>query len=162
MSRGAGRAVQTGAPLLKDAIEAYLARPKLRSDIHKREFRRQLHLHLRDWLRLLLDEISKRMVVERHRALEKVPSSANHTLRRFRAVWNHARRTHDLPECPTLAIEWYEEAPDGRVIGATSSSAGLVTARALQFRPALKAVSDSPLLEGEEPGYNVLSSSFNG
>ena len=51
MSRGAGRTVQTGAPQIRDAIEAYLARPKLRSDIHKHELRRQLHLHLRDWLR---------------------------------------------------------------------------------------------------------------
>ena len=116
MSRGAGKAVQTGAPLLKDAIEAYLARPELRSETHKREFRQQMNLHLRDWLRLPLDEISKRMVVERHRALEKVPSSANHTLRRFRSVWNNARRTHDLPECPTIAIEWYEVLPDGRII----------------------------------------------
>jgi Arm DNA-binding domain len=35
MSRGAGRQVQTGAPLLKDAIEAHLARPRLRSEVHK-------------------------------------------------------------------------------------------------------------------------------
>ncbi len=35
MSRGAGRQIQTGAPLLKDAVEAYLARPRLRSEAHK-------------------------------------------------------------------------------------------------------------------------------
>jgi len=47
---------------------------------------------------------------------QTVPSAANHTLRSFRAVWNHARRTHNLPEAPTVAIEWFEERPDGRVI----------------------------------------------
>jgi len=60
--------------------------------------------HLEDWLRLPLDEISKAMVVERHRSLVRTPSGANHLLKYFRTVWNHARRVHDLPECPTLAI----------------------------------------------------------
>jgi integrase len=48
--------------------------------------------------------------------MSNVPSAANHLLRSFRAVWNHARRTADLPESPTNAIEWYEERPDGRII----------------------------------------------
>ncbi len=67
-------------------------------------------------MRLPLDEITKGMVAERHAEMASVPSAANHTLRSFRSIWNHARRTHDLPESPTLAIEWYEETPDGRVI----------------------------------------------
>jgi hypothetical protein len=37
-------------------------------------------------------------------------------LRSFRAIYNHARRTGDLPECPTMAIEWFEDKPDGRII----------------------------------------------
>ena len=36
--------------------------------------------------------------------------------RALRSIWNHARRTADLPEPPTLAIEWYDEQPDGRII----------------------------------------------
>jgi hypothetical protein len=103
MSRGAGRQVQAGASLLKDAIEAYLARPRLRSEAHKHGLRSQLHRHLKDWLRLPLDEISKSMVVARHRVMAKVPSAANHVFRQFRTIWNHARRTHDLPESPTMA-----------------------------------------------------------
>ncbi|PRY72492.1 phage integrase family protein [Marivita geojedonensis] len=67
-------------------------------------------------MRLPLDEISKAMVVRRHQDMAKTPSGANHVLRNFRAIYNHARRTYDLPECPTMAIEWFEEAPDGRVI----------------------------------------------
>jgi integrase len=37
-------------------------------------------------------------------------------LRGFRAIYNHARRTWDLPESPTMAIEWFEDKPDGRII----------------------------------------------
>ena len=73
--------------------------------------RQQFRLHLKEWLQLPLDEITKSMVVSKHRAMAKAPSSANHTLKYFRTVWNHARRVHDLPECPTMAIEWYEEKP---------------------------------------------------
>jgi len=116
MSRGAGKAAQIGAPNLEAAMEVYLARPKLRSEVHKSGTRRQIELHLRDWMRLPLDEISRGMVVRRHQELAKMPSGANHVLRSFRSIYNHARRTHDLAECPTIAIEWYEEKPDGRII----------------------------------------------
>ena len=53
------------------------------------------------------------MVVERHRSLAATPSGANHLLKYFRTVWNHARRIHELLECLTLAIEWYQEEPAG-------------------------------------------------
>ena len=56
------------------------------------------------------------MAVGRHSDLAASPSGANHLLRTFRTIWNHARRSHDLPESPTRAIEWYEERPDGRII----------------------------------------------
>ena len=116
MGRGAGKRIQIGAPTLEHTLEAYLARPKLRSDAHKSGMRQMFDLHLPDWLRLPLDEISKSQVVERHRSMAKTPSGANHTLKYFRTVWNHARRTHELPECPTMAIEWYPERPAGDVI----------------------------------------------
>ena len=116
MSRGVGKIYQMGAPTLDAAIEAYLSRPKLRSERAKVGLRSQLQKHLGDWLRLSIDQITKGMVVARHAELHAIPSAANHTLRNFRSVWNHARRTHDLPEAPTLAIEWYPEEPDGRII----------------------------------------------
>jgi integrase len=114
--RGAGKKIQIGAPTLLVAMEAYLARPKLRSETHKAGLRRQFEIHFRDWLRLPLDEISKSMVVDRHRSLAATPSAANHVLKYFRSVWNHARRVHDLIESPTLAIEWYAEVLDGSII----------------------------------------------
>ena len=115
-SRGSGKRLQIGAPTLQTAMNAYLARPKLRSEAHKETLRCQFDLHLKDWLKLPLDEITKSMVVERHRSMGDTPSAANHTLKYFRTVWNHARRTHELPEAPTLAIEWFEERPRGEII----------------------------------------------
>ena len=116
MGRGAGKVAQFGAPTLEAAMEAYLARPKLRSGQYIHGVRTYMENQLKDWLRLPLDEIGKSMVVRRHQQLAASPSTANHALRYFRSIYNHARRTHDLPECPTMAIEWYEEKPDGRII----------------------------------------------
>ena len=116
MGRGAGKVAQVGAPTLDTAMQSYLARPKLRSDQYRHSVRAYMEGQLKDWLRLPLDEISKSMVVRRHQQLAVSPSTANHALRYFRSIYNHARRTHDLPECPTMAIEWYEEKPDGRII----------------------------------------------
>ncbi|MEM8970496.1 MAG: integrase family protein [Pseudomonadota bacterium] len=116
MSRGLGKSVQLDAPTLETAMEAYLSRAKLRSENYKYQIRMQFKKHLRDWLKLPLTEISKAMVAERHRSLRAVPSAANHALRQFRSVWNHARRIHDLPESPTIAIEWYAEETNGDII----------------------------------------------
>lgn len=114
--RGAGKKLQFGFPTLETAMNSYLSRPKLRSETHKNSLRQQFTLHLKDWLKLPLDEITKSMVLDRHRAMSATPSAANHVLKYFRTVWNHARRVHDLTECPTMAIEWYVEQPAGTTI----------------------------------------------
>lgn len=114
--RGAGKRIAFHAPTLAEAMDTYLARPRLRSEAHKDGLRAQFELHLSDWMHLRLDELSKPMVVQRHTSLSKTPSTANHLLKYFRTVYNHARRTHDLPETPTMAIEWFEERPNGTVI----------------------------------------------
>ena len=114
--RGAGKRIAFDAPALGEAMNAYLARPRLRSVAHRAAVRQQFELHLKDWMRLPLDEITKADVVRRHAALARTPSNANHLLKYFRTVWNHSRRTHDLPESPTIAIEWFAERPDGDII----------------------------------------------
>lgn len=86
MARGAGKAVQIGAPTLQASMESYLARPKLRSEAHKLSIRQLFDNHLSDWMKLRLDEISKSQVVDRHRALASAPSTANHTQKYFRTV----------------------------------------------------------------------------
>lgn len=114
--RGAGKHLHISAPTFEAAMETYLARPKLRSEEHKSSLRQQFELHLKDWLRLPLDEITKSMVVDRHMSMAKTPSAANHALKYFRTGWNNARRVHELPECPTMAIEWFEERPPRTII----------------------------------------------
>lgn len=114
--RGAGKTIQIGVPTLQQAMEMYVERPKLRSKEYRQNVRGTLDLHLKDWLRLPLDEITKQMVVRRHQELASHPVGANRTLRMVRSIWNHARRTYDLPESPTMAIEWYEEQPNGMII----------------------------------------------
>lgn len=116
LGRGLGRRAQLGAPRLEHALASYLARPKLRCEFTKEQMPRQFQLHLGDWLRLPLTEITPAMCADRHATMADIPSGANHVLRAFRTVWNHARRTHDLPESPTKSIEWYPDEPDGRVI----------------------------------------------
>lgn len=78
MSRGVGKIYQMGAPTLEAAIEAYLSRPKLRSERAKAGLRSQLKKHLGDWLRLSIDQITKGMVVARHAEFHAIPSAANH------------------------------------------------------------------------------------
>jgi hypothetical protein len=48
MSRGSGKVYQQSAPTLAEAMEAYLARPKLRSEEHAKGVRRQMERHLGD------------------------------------------------------------------------------------------------------------------
>ena len=76
-----------------------------------------MHHHLKAWLKVPLDEISKGDCVASHSRIASVGErGANHVLKSFRSIYNHARRTHDLPECPTIAIEWLAEPPSRRII----------------------------------------------
>jgi hypothetical protein len=90
---------------------------KLRSERNKRLIHNQMHKHLKKWLRVPLDEITKADCVKAHAAASETGGAgANHVLRSFRSIYNHARRTHDLPESPTIAIEWNAEAPSMKII----------------------------------------------
>lgn len=104
-------------PTLEEAAETYLARPKLRSEHNKGQVRSQMHTHLKSWLRTPLDEITKDDCARAHTRIAKVGErGANHVMKSFRSIYNHARRVHDLDECPTIAIEWFEERPSQRII----------------------------------------------
>lgn len=116
MGRRAGKVHLIRAPNLGEALSSYLACPKIRSSTYKHALKMQFDNHLKDWLKLPLDEITKAMVLHRHKELSCTPSAANHVLRQFKSVWNHARRVHDQPESPALAVEWYEEQPEGTII----------------------------------------------
>lgn len=119
-TRGRGKQEMETVPTLQEALDSYLDRPALRSDKNKRNVRDGIENHLADWLKLPLDHITRKMVSDRHAKLSgkpvKTPVRANHTLQAFRTIYNHARRNSDLPECPTIAIEWNEEKRAGEVI----------------------------------------------
>ncbi len=104
-------------PTLEQATDDYLARPKLHSGHNKNQVRGQIHNHLTEWLPMPLDEITKDMCVKAHERIAKTGErGTNHVLKSLRSIHNHAWRTHDLSECPTIAIEWLPEAPSQRII----------------------------------------------
>ena len=70
--RGAGKHIQIGVPTLENATETCLARPKLRSEANRDGLRQQFQRHLKVWLQLPLDEITKSMVVAKHQSMAKV------------------------------------------------------------------------------------------
>ena len=62
-------------------MEGYLVRPKLRSETNKIRMRTLIKLHLKDWMRLPLDVISKAMTVRRHQDMAGPPSAVSQFLR---------------------------------------------------------------------------------
>lgn len=104
-------------PTLEQALETYLDRPKLRSEQNKRNVNQQMRTHLNAWLPRTLDDITKSDCVAAHAKVARSGETvANHVLKTFRSIYNHARRVHDLPECPTMAVEFFTEAPSGKII----------------------------------------------
>ena len=59
-TRGRGKAAMRRVPTLQEATEAYVARPKLRSDEHKKNVQAMTARHLGDWLSKPLDEMTGR------------------------------------------------------------------------------------------------------
>lgn len=113
----AKRLAASKVPTLEQALETYIARPKLRSATNKKIVRAQMTNHLKTWLSRPLDDISKGDCVRAHTRIAKSGErGANHVMKSFRSIYNHARRTHDLPECPTVAIEWFAEPPSLKII----------------------------------------------
>lgn len=100
-------------PTLGEAIEAHLARmrkkgarPRSLSTVEGERDR-----HLADWLDRPLKTIERAHCRELHEQLTKNsgPYVANRLMRCIRAAWNTALREHDLPVCPTVAVDWNKE-----------------------------------------------------
>jgi len=108
-SRGRGRSAMARVPTLREAMSEYLSRPKLRSSAHKRNVANGIEKYLADWLDTPINEIDRRAVKARHLEISSKPVTANHVFQAFRSIYNHTRRSTDLPECPTSAIEWNRE-----------------------------------------------------
>jgi integrase len=71
-----------------------------------------MFMHLNDWGKRPLAEITRAEVYKRHSQIEKKsgPSAANHVMRFFRVIYNTASKIHeDLPANPTVAVNWFKE-----------------------------------------------------
>jgi hypothetical protein len=105
-------------------------RAKPTSEFTVRAYRRCIEVYLGPWLDRPLASITHKEVLARH---EKLPaeisdgryaqkqvkkavranpadrkSTANDVIKVFRAVYNHALRSHDLPPNPVRHVEWWE------------------------------------------------------
>jgi integrase len=75
--------------------------------------------YLADWLPRELETITRAECEERHTLITDKRAgadakqggtyAANRALRTFRAIWNSARKRHDLPTCPSIAVEYNRE-----------------------------------------------------
>ena len=108
---------------LQQALDRYIARCRLkgRSETTIQGYQDVINRHGRDWLGRTLDELgrSRRAFTERHNhvTFNSGPTTANHFMRAFRAIYRHARRFDpDLPASPTEVIEYNPERRREKVI----------------------------------------------
>jgi integrase len=106
------RASQVRSLTLGDAADLYLADNKPRAPKTIKGFHEAMRLHLSDWQKRPLAEITREMVYERHRRVgaKSGKYAANATMRSFRVAYRRAMRQHaDLPPCPTVNVDWFPE-----------------------------------------------------
>ena len=106
---------------LADAAELYLGANKARSPKTIGGFKDAMRLHFPDWQKKPLAEITRPMVKERHKRIgeKSGPYAANSAMRALRSAWNRMmRECEDLPVCPTINVDWYEESPRDAAIPA--------------------------------------------
>src|SRR5262249_32645407 len=70
-------------------------------------YRRTVNVYLQDWRSMPINEITRRMVLDRHRQLsaERGPITANNAMRHLRSVYNFTAATNDhLPPNPVIIL----------------------------------------------------------
>lgn len=115
MRKGEARYLERTNPTLRMALELYLSHVRS-CDQHKYHVRRACEHWLKGWLDRPLRDITRGMVLTRHKELGRDGvSMANDTMRAFRIVY-HAALAHyenvSLPICPTIALRgrWFTPA----------------------------------------------------
>ena len=130
------RADKANATTLEEALDAYLAASKKLRERTRIDYRKFIHLYLKDWLDRPIREITPEMVKTRHEAIKqevedrkssamaKGHSAANMAMRVLRAVWNHAAEGMPLPDNPVrLRRAWYREQPRETIVKASDLAA---------------------------------------
>lgn len=110
MRRGVGKMAKKSDPFLSEMVNAYCARPKLRSDKWKAAVRHAIEDDLK-WGRKRVSEVTPAMCRDMHaRLLKRGPTAANQIMQALHTVWAFARKQDGtLPEPPTTGMEWYPE-----------------------------------------------------
>jgi integrase len=119
------------APTLETALAIYLDNSKIRSDRNRELTEMRIRKHLEDWFQIPLDEITREMCATRHKrisiqrggvnargrqALVGGERSANHVMKTFRAIYNVALKTIELPVNPTIGVTFNDEEPPKTII----------------------------------------------
>lgn len=112
---GERRAKRAAAMTVREAFDDFFENRSLAvsSDVN---YRRSIDIYLKDWAQKPIGEISRRMVLDRHRKIgeEHGRVTSNNVLRHFRSVYNFTSATHgELPANPvsilTQARAWNTE-----------------------------------------------------
>jgi Arm DNA-binding domain/Phage integrase family len=85
---------------------------KNRSPATLNDYQFKIDCHMSDWLDRPLVEITREVCNERHTKIGENNGTymANGTMRVLRAIWRRTRRQHpELPESPTVNVDFYEE-----------------------------------------------------
>lgn len=100
-------------PTLAEAFELHLGRMRAdkASPASLITVERERNKYLAQWLDRSLRQITRTDCREFHAGLsaENGPYVANRVLRHLRAAWNTTAREHDLPICPSIAVNWNVE-----------------------------------------------------
>ncbi len=99
---------------LEQAMELHFEkiRREEKSELTIENYRDSITRYLSDWCKRPLTEISRSQVTDRHTRIgdKHGKTTANRAMRVYRAIYNTARKKYEyLPECPTLAINWFKQ-----------------------------------------------------
>lgn len=112
---GERRAKQVSAMTLREAFDDFFERRAL-ADSSRPNYRRSIDIYLKDWAAKPVGEVSRRMVLDRHRKIGEDHGlvTANNVMRHLRSVYNFTSAAHgELPPNPvailTQARAWNTE-----------------------------------------------------
>ena len=99
---------------LEQAMELHFEkiRREEKSERTVEDYKDSIERYLNDWRKRPLTDISRSQITDRHTRIGKDngQTTANRTMRAYRAIYNTARKKYEyLPECPTLAVNWFKQ-----------------------------------------------------
>ena len=98
-----------------------------RSAVTLRDYQTKIDCHLSDWLDRPLVSITREACNRLHTRIGEAsgPYAANATMRVLRAIWRRTRRQHpELPEPPTVNIDFYPESAAGPPLSSIGKAGG--------------------------------------